>query len=74
MKTLKSSISEVKKVPGACLKDSESYTYNKNDIKDKVNDLLRLYEAMQEELKTAAYLEQIQIPTLVPDTWSKLYC
>ena len=56
-----------------CSKDSESDSYNKNDMKEKVNDLVRLDEAMQEELKTA-YSEQIQIFTLVPDKWSQMYC
>ena len=42
-------------------------------MKEKVNDLVRLDEAMQEELKTA-YSEQIQIFTLVPDKWSQMYC
>ena len=74
MKTLKSNISEAYKVQGDCLKNSESDSYNKNDMKEKVNDLVRLHEAMQEKLKAASYLEQIQILTLVPDKWSKMYC
>ena len=45
-----------------CLKDSESDSYDKNDMKEKVNDLVRLDEGMQEELKTGSYLEQIQEP------------
>ena len=47
MKTLKSNISEAYKVQGDCLKDSEFDSYNKNDMKKKVNDLFRLHEAMQ---------------------------
>ena len=43
-------------------------------MKRKVNDLVRLLEVMQEELKTASYSEQIQILTLVPDKWSQMYC
>ena len=43
-------------------------------MKKKVNDLVRFHEAMQEELKTASYSEQIQILTLVPDKWSQMYC
>ena len=42
-------------------------------MKKKVNDLVRFHEAMQEELKTASYSEQIQILTLVPDKWSQMY-
>ena len=62
MKTLKSNISEAYKVQVDCLKDSESNSYNKNYMKQKVNDLVRLHQAMQEELKTASYSEQIQMP------------
>ena len=74
MKTLKSDISEACKVQVACLKDWESDSYDKNDMKEKVNDLVRLHEAMQEKLKTASYSEPIQILTLVPDKWSRMYC
>ena len=56
------------------MKDSEPDSYDKNDMKEKVNDLVRLHEAMQEKLKTASYSEQIQILTLVPDKWSQMYC
>ena len=74
MKTLKSSISEAYKVKVDCLKDLESDYYDKNDMKDRVNDLVRLHKAMQERWKTASYSEQIQILTLVPDKWSQMYC
>ena len=74
MKTLKSNISEAYKVQVDCLKDSESDCYDKNYMKDKVNDLVRLHEAMQAKLKTASYSEQIQILTLGPDKWSQMYC
>ena len=57
MKTLKSNISEVYKVQVDCLKDSQSDSYDKNDMKEKVNDLVRLHEAMQE--KSASYSKQI---------------
>ena len=67
MKTLKSNISEAYKVQVDCLKDSESDSYDKNDMKEKVNDLVRLHKAMQEKLKAASYSEQIQILTLVPE-------
>ena len=60
MKTLKSNISEAYKVQVDC---SESDSYDKNDMKEKVNGLVRLHEAMQEEL---SYSEQIKILTLVP--------
>ena len=62
MKTLKKNISEAYKIQVDCLKDSESNSYNKNYMKEKVNALVRLHQAMQEELKTASYSEQIQMP------------
>ena len=74
MKTLKSNISEAYKVHVDCLKDSEFDSYDKNDMKEKVNDLVWLHEVMQEELKTASYSEQIQILTLVSDKWSQMDC
>ena len=43
-------------------------------MKEKVNDLVRLHQTLQEKLKTASYSEQIQILTLVPDKWSRIYC
>ena len=74
MKTLKSNISKAYKVQVDCLKDSGSDSYDKNDMKEKVNDLVRLHKAMQEKLKTASYSEPIQFLTLVPDKWSGMYC
>ena len=41
-------------------------------MKEKVNDLVRLHEAMQEKLKAASYSEQIQLLTLAPDKWSQM--
>ena len=65
MKTLKNNFQKHTKY--------KSDSYDKNDIKEKVNDLVRLHEAKQEKLKIALYLEQIQILTLVPDKWSLMY-
>ena len=48
--------------------------YDKIDMKEKVNDLVRLDQAMQEKLKTASYSQQIQILRLVPDKWSWMCC
>ena len=53
MNTIKSDISEGHKVQVVCLENSESYSYDKNGIKEKVSYLVRLHEAMQEKLKTA---------------------
>ena len=61
MKTLKNNISEAYKVQVECLKDSESDSYDENDMEEKLNDLVRLHKAMQEKLKTALYSHQIQI-------------
>ena len=73
-KTLKSNISEAQKVQVDCLNNSESDSYDKNDMQEKVNVLVRLQEAMQEKLKTASYSEPIQFFTLVPDKWSRMHC
>ena len=62
LKTLKSNNSEAYKAQVDCLKDSEPDSHYKNGMKEKVNVLVKLHEAMQEELKTASYSEQIQIP------------
>ena len=74
MKTLESNISEAYKVQVDCLKDLKSDSYDNNDMKQKMNNLVRLHEAMQVKLKTASCLEQIQIFTLVTDKWSRMYC
>ena len=39
-----------------------------------MNDLVRLHKVMQEKLETESYSEQIQVLTLVPDEWSRMYC
>ena len=54
--------------------NSEPDSHDKNDTKEKVNDLVRLHKAMQEKLETVSYSEQIQIVTLVPEKWSRMYC
>ena len=74
MKNLKSNISEAYKVQNDCLKDSESNSYDKNDMNEEVYDLVRLHKAMQEKLKIASYSEQIQILILEADKWSQRYC
>ena len=56
------------------MNNSGSDSYDKNDMQKKVNVLVRLHEAMQKKLKTASYSEPIQILTLVPDKWSRMYC
>ena len=43
MKTLKSNISKAHKVQVDCLIDSKSDSYDKNDMKQKVNDLVRFH-------------------------------
>ena len=57
-----------------CLNKSEYDSYDRNDMKKKVNVLVRLSEAMQEKWKTVSYSEPIQICNLVPDKWSRMYC
>ena len=56
------------------MNNSESDSYNKNDMHKKVNVLVRLHKAMQEKSKTASYSEAIQILTLAPDKLSRMYC
>ena len=70
MKTLNSNISESCKAQVYFFKNSKPDSCDKNDLKEKVNDLVRLHEAMQEKLKIASYSEQIQILILAPDKWS----
>ena len=56
------------------MNNSESDSYDKNDMEEKTNVLVRLHEAMQEKLKTASNSEPIQILTLVPDKWFRIQC
>ena len=56
------------------MNNSESYSYDKNDMQKKVDVLVRLHEEMQEKLKTASYSKAIQILTLVSDKWSRMHC
>ena len=49
MNNLKSDISEAYKVQVDCLEDSGSDSYVKIDIKEKMNELVRLREAMKEK-------------------------
>ena len=74
METLESNNSEAYKVQVDSLKDSEFDSSDKNDMKEKLNDLVRLHDAMQQKLKTASYSEQLQFLTFVPDKWSQMYC
>ena len=74
MKTLKNNISEASKVQVDCLKDSEYDFCDKNDMKEKLNDLVRPHGSMREKLKTASYSEKIQILTLVRGKWSRMHC
>ena len=69
-----SDILESYKVRVDCSKNSESDSYDKNDMKEKVNHLVRLHEAVQEELKIASYSKHIQVLTLMPDKGSHMYC
>ena len=43
-------------------------------MQEKVDVLVKLHEPVEEKLKTASYSESIQIPALVPDKWSQMYC
>ena len=74
LNTIKNYISEVYKVQVDCLENSESDSFDKNDTKEKANELVRLHKAMEEKLKTATYSETIEILTLVPDKCCQKYC
>ena len=43
------------------MNNSESGSYDKNDMQKKVNVLVRLHEVIQEKSKTASYSEPIHI-------------
>ena len=73
-KTLKNDIPEAQKAQVDGLNNSESDSYDKNDMQENVNALVRLQEAMQEKLKTASYSEPISFLTLVPEKWSQMHC
>ena len=55
-----------------CLEDSESDSYDKNYMKDKPNDLVRLSKQYK-KIQKGSYSEQIQILTLVPVLFRTLY-
>ena len=61
MNNLKSCISEAYKVQFDCLEDSGSDSYVKIDIKEKMNELVRLREAMKEKKKQHYIQKKIQI-------------
>ena len=73
MNTIRSNISEAYKVQVDCWEDLESDSYDKNDMKETANELVRFHDAMQEKLATTSYSEQIQILTLVLDKLSRNY-
>ena len=50
MNTSKSDISEAYKVQVGCLEDSEFDFYDKNDMKEKANQLVRLHEAIKHRI------------------------
>ena len=48
------------KVQVNCVNNSGSDSYDKNDMQEKVNVLVRLHETMQEKLNAASYSEPIE--------------
>ena len=58
--TLKSHILKAYNVQVDCLVGSESDSYDKNHMKDKANELVRLHEVMKGKLKTVSYSEKIK--------------
>ena len=53
MNSITSDISEAYKVQVDCLEDSESDSYDKNSMKEKANELVRLHDAMQKKIKNS---------------------
>ena len=53
MNSIRSDISEAYKVQVDCLEDSESDSYDKNSMKGKANELVRLHDAMQKKIKNS---------------------
>ena len=54
------------------MNNSGSDSYDKNDMQEKVNVLVRLHETMQEKLKAVSRSEPIESLTLLPDKWSPM--
>ena len=57
MNTIKNNVSEAHKVQADCWEDSESDSYDKNNMKEKANVFVKCHGAMQEKLKTVSYSE-----------------
>ena len=53
MKTLKSNISETYKVQIDCLKDSASDSYDKNDMRQKVNKLCQVAQSNARKIENS---------------------
>ena len=47
--------------------------FKESDAQQKAAEVEWLHDAMREKLKTASYPEKIQILTLIPDKWSRVY-
>ena len=58
-KTLKDNISDAQKAQVDGLNNSESDSYDKNDMQEKMNALVRSQEPMQEKFKMVSYSEPI---------------
>ena len=67
MTTWKSNNSEAYKVQVDCLKDSESDFYDKNDMNQKVNDLVRLHEVMRKKIENSIIFKSN--PNFYLGTW-----
>ena len=72
MKTLKSNISEAYKVQVDCLKDSESDSYDKNDMKEK--EKLGCTRQCKKNWKQHHIHSRSKFLPLVSDKWSQMHC
>ena len=69
MKTIKINIYQAYKLQVDCLEDSESDSYQKNVMKEKANELVRLHEAKLEKNSIIFGAN----PNSFPDKWSQKY-
>ena len=66
----KSTIAEAYNVNKDVLDTSDSI-FEESDAQWKAAELEQLHDNMREKLKTALYLEKIQMLTLIPEKWSQ---
>ena len=71
MKTIKINVYQAYKLQVDCLEDSEPDSYQKNAMKEKANELVRLHEAKLEKNENSTIFRAN--PNSFPDKWSQRY-